>query len=1096
MAVPLASPGAELAKLGVLLVDAATLRRIIKAALGHHEIAGLRVPHDHCFVAGKPDLERLRPLTRLPLDGLPERVIVVAADRTELGPGAADAWRRVWRLVFHARVHLAFEELVARGELTIEASRERIEEIGQTEFDEARSVLHQEHLLVPPGDERAAYVELAALYLELRHFAPHAIEYTFPAMADRSRIDAAIARDIDAGALLAASRPPQAPDEAVHEAVPERSAPVSLSTAHRSDRIASSARKAANKARARGNLARAAILCARADDRAGARTNLELLVDRLGNVLGLPPTAAKAGWVDALLPVATFAGTQESLRFNVGTRLLADLQAACMHAEREVKVVDFVSWALSLGRRKVVRPLPATREVRMARRLHKASAKVPACELADPADRLRLADALHAITARADSNVRTSLRPSIEEALDAVGLEPRSLPERVAQKKLVDELLDRAVDVGRFTIGDLRDAISKNDLKLPDLSLDGLRSGDQLLRTDRVLQSSLDGVYRSGEAYLRLLQKLSSILFGTKLGRALTRFALLPLLGAFAVVEGLQHMVGPVTHAITGHEPQIATANTLYGGAAFLFLLLHVPPFRRAVGLAMHALWRLVRLILFDVPRALWRLPLVRRIIDSRFDRWLVRPTIPTVIVAFALADLGRWRWPITAATFVVAGLVSNSRIGRLIEERAIDWLILSSQQLTTRFLPGLVRYILEIFGQLVDLVDRGMYRVDELLRFRSGQSMVKLLIKGVLSAIWFIVAYVLRLYVDLFIEPTTNPIKHFPVVTVAAKIMIPFTPAILSGVAGPASQLLGPAFGSSFAAFTVIVLPGFAGFLVWELKENWKLYRATRGKTLGPLVIGHHGETMVGLLKPGFHSGTIPKLFTRLRRAAWRDDLRGIAKQHEGLHHVEVAIERFAGRELVSMLVEAASFRARDVALAGITIGSNRVQIALACPSLSATRAVLRFELQSGWIVGSMPEPGWTHALDADQQQIFEIALAGFYKLSGVGLVREQLEHALRDGEGPVPAYDIADEGLIVWPEPGFQVELVYDLHAKRLVPRVRGRGSYDGPLYDLERRHARFGRVPLYWSVWATTWQRIQRAEAPMRVIVGPPLLGTPTR
>ena len=94
------------------------------------------------------------------------------------------------------------------------------------------------------------------------------------------------------------------------------------------------------------------------------------------------------------------------------------------------------------------------------------------------------------------------------------------------------------------------------------------------------------------------------------------------------------------------------------------------------------------------------------------------------------------------------------------------------------------------------------------------------------------------------------------------------------------------------------------------------------------------------------------------------------------------------------------------------------------------------------------------------------------------------------------MPAYDIADEGLIVWPEPGFQVELVYDLHAKRLVPRVRGRGSYDGPLYDLERRHARFGRVPLYWSVWATTWQRIQRAEAPMRVIVGPPLLGTPTR
>ena len=67
----------------------------------------------------------------------------------------------------------------------------------------------------------------------------------------------------------------------------------------------------------------------------------------------------------------------------------------------------------------------------------------------------------------------------------------------------------------------------------------------------------------------------------------------------------------------------------------------------------------------------------------------------------------------------------------------------------------------------------------------------------------------------------------------------------------------------------TVLVLPGLAGFLVWELKENWKLYRASRAKELGPRAIGHHGETVGRLLRPGFHSGTIPKLFTKLRRAA-----------------------------------------------------------------------------------------------------------------------------------------------------------------------------------------------------------------------------------
>ena len=36
-----------------------------------------------------------------------------------------------------------------------------------------------------------------------------------------------------------------------------------------------------------------------------------------------------------------------------------------------------------------------------------------------------------------------------------------------------------------------------------------------------------------------------------------------------------------------------------------------------------------------------------------------------------------------------------------------------------------------------------------------------------------------------------------------------------------------------------------------------------------------------------------------------------------------------------------------------------------------------------------------------------------------------------------PPPPYDIADEGLVVWPEPGYRTELVYDL---RKETRFRG--------------------------------------------------------
>ena len=77
-----------------------------------------------------------------------------------------------------------------------------------------------------------------------------------------------------------------------------------------------------------------------------------------------------------------------------------------------------------------------------------------------------------------------------------------------------------------MTIGDLRNALSRNDLKLPDLDVASTTQwlyGDQLLQADLDLAGALDGVYRRGEIYLRLPQRLSSLAFGTRLGRFLTR---------------------------------------------------------------------------------------------------------------------------------------------------------------------------------------------------------------------------------------------------------------------------------------------------------------------------------------------------------------------------------------------------------------------------------------------------------------------------------------------------------------------------------------------------------------------------------------------
>src|SRR5206468_6005352 len=101
-------------------------------------------------------------------------------------------------------------------------------------------------------------------------------------------------------------------------------------------------------------------------------------------------------------------------------------------------------------------------------------------------------------------------------------------------------------------------------------------------------------------------------------------------------------------------------------------------------------------------------------------------------------------------------------------------------------------------------------------------------------------------------------------------------------------------------------MIPGIFGFLAWELKENWKLYTANRPTTLRPVLLGHHGETMARLLRPGFHSGTVPKLFRKLRRAhrKARRTRQPVAellrKPVYHLHEVQHALKRYVEREFL----------------------------------------------------------------------------------------------------------------------------------------------------------------------------------------------------
>ena len=199
------------------------------------------------------------------------------------------------------------------------------------------------------------------------------------------------------------------------------------------------------------------------------------------------------------------------------------------------------------------RRLPAQRDVLMLKHLRSAARRLAAARISEH-QRQQLARLVRDAIARIEARLRQQLRPRIVAALDDVGLLPQNLPERVARKKLVEELLDRIGERGFLAIGDLRDAISRNNLKLPDLAgpLDFLR-GDQLLRADRRLALGLDGVYRRGEIYMRWMQRFSSPGFGTGLGRFLTRFVTVPFGGAFVTVA-FAYAFGSICGGWTGGQ--------------------------------------------------------------------------------------------------------------------------------------------------------------------------------------------------------------------------------------------------------------------------------------------------------------------------------------------------------------------------------------------------------------------------------------------------------------------------------------------------------------------------------------------------------------
>ena len=297
-------------------------------------------------------------------------------------------------------------------------------------------------------------------------------------------------------------------------------------------------------------------------------------------------------WRAALGPLLAFAAGGW---WNPEGRFLYDLQKVCVDHEREVYSVSVVDWLLDWnnwrhGFRPLRKPLPRQRPVLVCKHLRSAAHRLPRLRLT-ASQRGRLSRLLHDAVHDAERRVREELRPPVVESLDAAGLCPHTAVERAARQKLVEELLDETVRRGFLGMGNLRDAVSRNQMKLHDLEGPAeFFSGDQLLRLNRRLAGSLAGVYRPGEAYLRFFQRFSSLLFATRFGRLLTRTVLIPFGGAFLILAGLEHTVGLLLHKLAGVPKEaieeLTRPHSIVGLGLFLFAVVNWPAFRAAAGWA------------------------------------------------------------------------------------------------------------------------------------------------------------------------------------------------------------------------------------------------------------------------------------------------------------------------------------------------------------------------------------------------------------------------------------------------------------------------------------------------------------------------------
>lgn len=529
----------------------------------------------------------------------------------------------------------------------------------------------------------------------------------------------------------------------------------------------------------------------------------------------------------------------------------------------------------------------------------------------------RFAVPIDSMTQEVGRRLEETLKPRIQEAVDAAGLVPDSLPGSYARSRLTDAMAALIRRRSHLRFADVRDLINREGLSLPELDLRAWWRGDRLGRFDRAANRALPGVYQRGEIYVKGLQQLSAPLFGTGIGRRALRLVLLPALAAWAILEivvlvwgffappGAYQELGQPAPVILLGAALSAAANTAQG--------------RTAARLLWQGLARSARFLFVTAPQwfLAWQ-PVVWLLEQSLVRGLTSRFLIPVGLGLIALSPVALFwllaipqnpsaaAWTAALAlAFALGTLLRETPEGRRrLDDLATSWFRLRNLLRHERLL-NLIAPIVAFFKEVMRVFAEILHRIRSRLVPRLDEPLYNTLLKGLAAPLWAACETVIRFYAVVLAEPQFNPVKHFPVVTLGHKLLLPFLPALTGGMHAGLSPLLPDVVLLPLVAVTIALLPGLFGFLFWELKENWGLYASNRTHPVPPARPGTHGETLAGMLRRGFHSGAVPKAFDKLRSVMERQireeapEARQLRRALAPLTRIDAAIAEFGDKEV-----------------------------------------------------------------------------------------------------------------------------------------------------------------------------------------------------